>query len=148
MEAFANSYENKAFGGRTIIYSSLYNLEQLIDQPTRITENSTSLINLTFANSNHRIISFKVLHVNLSDHSLIDCVVSWSTQSTRKRTYSKQSFLAELSGANFKFINDGQDIDIAVSINGTNFSLTLLTFMPQIRNVRQKEFKPFNSLPI
>ena len=34
----------------------MYNLEQLIDTPTRITENSNTLIDLIFANNNHRIV--------------------------------------------------------------------------------------------
>ena len=60
---------------KLLSFTSMYNLEQLIDKPTGITENSSTLTDLLFANNNHRIVSSGVLHVNLSDHSLIYCVV-------------------------------------------------------------------------
>ena len=55
--------------------TSTYNLEQIIDKPTRITETSNTLIDLLFVNNNHRITASGVLHVSLSDHSLIYCVI-------------------------------------------------------------------------
>ena len=63
----------------------MYNLEQLIDTPTRITENSNTLIDLIFANNNHRIVASAVLHVNLSDHSLIYCVIKAGVRRTPGR---------------------------------------------------------------
>jgi hypothetical protein len=63
----------------------LLSFEQLIDKPTRITENSSTLIDLLFANNNHRIVSSGVLHVNLSDHSLIYCVVKAGVRRAPRR---------------------------------------------------------------
>ena len=101
----------------------MYNLEQLIDKPTRITENSSTLIYLLFANNNHRIVSSGVLHVNLSDHSFIYCVIKAGIRRAPGRvieyrsykTYSKQSFLADLVHVNFDLIDEEQDINVAVS---------------------------------
>ena len=66
---------SRALRRKLLSLTSIYNLEQLIDKPTRITENSTTMIDLLFANNSHRIATSGVLHVNLSDHSLIYCVV-------------------------------------------------------------------------
>ena len=86
-------------------------------------ENSSTLIDLLFANNNQRIVSSGVLHVNLSDHSLIYCVVKAGVRRAPGRvieyrsykTYSKQSFLADLVHVNFDLIDEEQDINVAVS---------------------------------
>jgi hypothetical protein len=108
---------------KLLSFTSMYNLEQLIDKPTRITENSSTLIYLLFANNNHRIVSSGVLYVNLSDHSLIYCVIKAGIRRAPGRvieyrsdkTYSKQSFLADLVHVNFDLIDEEQDINVAVS---------------------------------
>ena len=48
---------SRALKRKLLSLTSMYNLEQLIDKPTRITENSSTLIDLLFANNNHRIVS-------------------------------------------------------------------------------------------
>ena len=117
------NYASRALKRKLLSFTSMYNLEQLIDKPTRITENSSTLIDLLFANNNHRIVSSGVLHVNLSDHSLIYCVVKAGVRRAPGRvieyrsykTYSKQSFLADLVHVNFDLIDEEQDINVAVS---------------------------------
>ena len=47
----------RALKRKLLSLTSMYNLEQLIDKPTRITENSSTLIDLLFANNNHSIVS-------------------------------------------------------------------------------------------
>jgi len=49
----------------------IYNLHQLIDSPTRITNPSSTLIDVTFTNCQNNIVSAGVSHVSLSDHSLV-----------------------------------------------------------------------------
>ncbi len=70
---------------KLLSFTRMYNLEQLIDKPTRTTDNSSTLIDLLFANNNHRIVASGVLHVNLSDHSLIYCVVKAGVRRTPGR---------------------------------------------------------------
>ncbi|KAK2568709.1 hypothetical protein P5673_006703 [Acropora cervicornis] len=48
----------------------IYNLYQLIDTPTRITNTSSTLIDVIFTNCQNNIVSTGVSHVSLSDHSL------------------------------------------------------------------------------
>ena len=41
---------------------------QLINEPTRITDKSTSLIDLIYTNSPERVVCSRVAHVCISDH--------------------------------------------------------------------------------
>ena len=59
-------------------------LEQLLTLPTRITKNSTSLLDHVLTNSADRVSQFGVVDMELSDHQLIYCI-----QYTRKITRIK-----------------------------------------------------------
>ena len=83
---------SRALKRKLLSFTSMYNLEQLIDKPTRITENSSTLIDLLFANNNHRIVSSGVIHVNLSDHSLIYCVVKAGVRRAPGRVIEYRSY--------------------------------------------------------
>ena len=48
-----------------------YQFEQMIDQPTRVTTNSETIIDLAFTNKPELIIHSGVIHIGISDHSLI-----------------------------------------------------------------------------
>ena len=52
----------------------MYQLSQLVDEPTRVTENSAALIDLILTNRPKNIVSSGVIHVGISDHSLIFAV--------------------------------------------------------------------------
>ena len=49
----------------------LYQFEQQIKEPTRVTENTSTLIDLAFTNKAEIIVRAQVHHVGISDHSLI-----------------------------------------------------------------------------
>ena len=49
----------------------IYGLDQLIQEPTRVTESSSSLIDLCFTNSLTTVVDSGVTHLSISDHSLI-----------------------------------------------------------------------------
>ncbi len=49
----------------------LYQLTQIIDYPTRITESTKSLLDVCITSSTEKIISSGVIHLGISDHSLI-----------------------------------------------------------------------------
>ena len=49
----------------------IYGLSQLITEPTRITQVSKSLIDLCITNSPKKVLNFGVVHVGISDHSLV-----------------------------------------------------------------------------
>ena len=47
-------------------------LHQLTSEPTRVTEFSTTLIDLIFSNEPNKIICSGISHIGISDHSLIN----------------------------------------------------------------------------
>ncbi len=49
----------------------LYQLTKIIDDPTRITESTKSLLDVCITSSTEKIISLGVIHLGISDHSLI-----------------------------------------------------------------------------
>ena len=54
-------------------FCSLHGIEQLLPLPTRITKNSSSLLDNVLINSADRISQFGIVNVGLSDHQLIYC---------------------------------------------------------------------------
>ena len=52
-----------------IFLSALYNLEQLIKEPTRVTSTSSSLIDLVFTNQPNNISNSGVIDLGMLDHS-------------------------------------------------------------------------------
>ncbi len=49
----------------------LYNLSQLINEPTRITDSSSTLLDHIFTNTPDKVVCSDVSHVSICDHSLI-----------------------------------------------------------------------------
>ena len=60
----------------------IYNLHQLIDSPTCITNTSSTQIDVIFKNCQNNIVSAGVSHVSLSDHSLVYAVCKISINSS------------------------------------------------------------------
>ena len=54
--------------------SSLYQMDQLINKPTRVTKKSSTLIDLVLATMKENISASGVIHVRMSDHSLVYAV--------------------------------------------------------------------------
>ena len=52
-------------------YLLIYGLSQLISEPTRITPNTGTLIDFCITNSPEKIVNSGVLHLGISDHSLV-----------------------------------------------------------------------------
>ena len=81
--------------------SSLYQLKQFINEPTRVTPTSATLIDLILTNTPENIFQFGVIHLGISDHSLV---------------YAQRKFSLPKSGPrykdvrNFKNLNENQVI--------------------------------------
>ena len=56
---------------RLLEISDLYGLKQLINEPTRVTESSSTLIDLIYTNYIDRVGCSGVSHIAISDHSLV-----------------------------------------------------------------------------
>ena len=52
-------------------FASENDMKQLINELTRITEYSKTLIDLLFTNREHKIVQSGIIHTMLSDHSLV-----------------------------------------------------------------------------
>ena len=81
--------------------SDLYGLHQLITEPTRITESSSSLIDLIYTNYVDRVVCSGVSHISISDHSLIYVYRKLSTDLPFKGHFT-------ISYRNFRNFNRGK----------------------------------------
>jgi exonuclease III len=62
-----------------------YQYTQLINEATRITQSSKTLIDHIYSNTTHMVNSSGVLHIGISDHSLNYCVSKFPSFKTSKR---------------------------------------------------------------
>jgi hypothetical protein len=85
--------------------SCVYQLEQLINEPTRVTRTSASLIDLIFTNKKENIVKSGVIHRGISDHSLIFAIRKFFTPKSRQnvryvrnfKNFNATDFLNDLS---------------------------------------------------
>ena len=83
----------------------IYGLDQLIQEPTRVTESSSSLIDLCLTNSLTTVVVSGVIHLSISDHSLIYVVrKAHYVQTDAKiieartmRSFNSENFLNDLN---------------------------------------------------
>ena len=105
-------------------FCSLHGIEQLLTLPTRITKNSSSLLDHVLTNSADRISQFGIVNVGLSDHQLIYC----TTKITRTRLnahkyvkmrslkyYSEDLYVKKLKEIDFPDYSNFKDINEAYS---------------------------------
>ena len=60
---------------KLLFLSSLYQYDQLIDSPTRVTRTSATVIDLIFTNRAENILKSGINHLGISDHNLIFATV-------------------------------------------------------------------------
>ena len=56
---------------KLVSITDVYGLHQLINEPTRITETSQTLIDLIYTNCPDKIVCSGVRHIGISDHSIV-----------------------------------------------------------------------------
>ena len=92
-------------------------MKQLINELTRITEYSKTLIDLPFTNREHKIVQSGIVHTTLSDHSLVFCVVKGGTPKLPPRKFehrSKMEFVNDLSQVPWSVIDGVENVSDAV----------------------------------
>ena len=74
--------------------TDLYGLHQLINEPTRVTDTTSTLIDLIYTNYPDKVVCSGVCHVSISDHSLIFAYrkLSIGVASKRHNTIKYRSF--------------------------------------------------------
>jgi len=113
---------DKAKKRKLLKVTNSHHLDQQINTPARITEKSSTLIDLLFTNTSHRVIDKGVISSPLSDHCLIFCVMKSGVPKAPGRTieyrsykhYSKQEFLKDLRDIDWDQALNKEDIDSAV----------------------------------
>ena len=69
-----------------------FQFEQMIEQPTRITDHSETIIDLAFANKPELVTNFGVIHIGISDHSLIFLQRKISVPRSEPKLINKRNF--------------------------------------------------------
>ena len=72
--------------------SSVYQLKQLIKEPTRVTKSSATTIDLIFTNMVDKIAISGVIHLGISDHSLIYAERKFAVPKTRPTIKEVRNF--------------------------------------------------------
>ena len=111
--------------------ADLYNLEQLIEEPTRITESTSTMIDSIFTNTPDNVACSGVSHVGISDHSLIYAFRKLSTgrfnvghKTTYKnfKNFDSGSFRADIGSQNWDDIKSLKDPNDMWRAWKTNFN--------------------------
>lgn len=111
---------NSAMKKKLLGVMNLYDLKQKINLPTRITEHSSTLIDLIFTNAHQKIVDLGVVDPGLSDHSLVFCVLKSGLVKVPPKViefrsfknYNKQSFVKDLGAVPWHVaFNNSEDID-------------------------------------
>ena len=105
------------YTNRIISLNNLYQMVNLINEPTRVTETSASTIDLILSNTPENIVSSGVSHVGISDHSLIYAIrkfVSPKSKSIMREVrdfkhFSDRDFYNDLSQVPWEIITTFSD---------------------------------------
>ena len=82
--------------------SCVYQLEQLINEPTRVTRTSATLIDLIFTNRNENVVKSGIIHLVISDHSLV---------------FAVRKFVAPKSWKNVRYVRNFKNFDATAFLN-------------------------------
>ena len=100
-------------------FCSSFNLLQLITQPTRITQNSETLICVPLASNGNLVMQTKVVPLSISDHELICATLKLKKERTvpvyvTKRSfkhYDHQEFLRDMSSVPWSVVDCFDDVE-------------------------------------
>ena len=105
-------------------------LEQLINSPTRIREQTRTAIDLVFANNTNRIVGSGVTHTAISDHSIVYCTTKSGVPKAPPKTieyrsyrkYDKRTFIKDLKETDWNMVDFNGGVDPAVEMWNTLFT--------------------------
>ena len=128
----------------TSIYE-LFTFKQLITEPTRITTNSSSIIDHIATTSPRNIVKAGVIPISLSDHFLVFCVRKFEggvikdhkTIKTRRiKNFNEQMFLNDVASINWlRALGQTDDINIVVS-NWSNLFSSIIEKHAPVQKMR------------
>ena len=96
-----------------------YGLQQLITEPTRITETSATLINLIFTNCPDKVLCSGVRHIGISDHSMVYVYRKLAINGQSKghtnityrnfRSFDRDKFRSDVASQDWDHINNSSN---------------------------------------
>ena len=123
-------------------------LNQLVDEPTRITETSSTLIDLILSNSDHAK-DCEVHDIGLSDHCFI-CIKRGQVKIERRpkfvesrsfKNFSQEVFLERLGNLDWSNVMQALDVDAAAEAFNQNV-LNVLNVIAPVTRKRVRESSP------
>ena len=124
-------------------FCSSFNLSQLINQPTRVTETSETLIDVLLASNRNMVIETKVIPVSISDHDLICATLKLKKERPKPvyvsvrsfKHYNHEALLKDMSKAPWSVIDCFDNVDD--SVDSSNLLLNdILDHHAPIRKIR------------
>ena len=91
----------------------IYGLSQMISEPTRITSTSRTLIDLCITNSSEKNVNSGVVHLGISDHSLVFVTI--------KIRYERVGAHRTIESRDYKNIDSDKFLNDLVHAMGFNF---------------------------
>jgi len=107
-------------------------LSQIITEPTRITEQSKSLIDVILVNNEYRVVDSGVVPLSISDHSLIYCIVKAGFPKATPRTieyrsyrgFDENAFIQDLNNVPWHIVDDENNVNEQIIYRSCGFSRT------------------------
>ena len=135
---------------RMATLASIYQFDKMIEEPTRITATSRTLIDLAFCNKPELITMSGVDHLGISDHSLIYVCRKISIsrnepkiiRSRQFKHYDKNSFLTELR-AILQYMTNDDNLDVLWEDFKTRILLVTDVHVPQVARKVKSECTPW-----
>ena len=127
-------------------FCSLHGLKQLIVNATRITKNSSSLLDHILTNSQDRVSQSGIIQMSLSDHQIIYCTrkitrIVYNKHKTVKmrslKNYNKEIFIEALINSNIPDIKKYSDVNNAYS-DFTDSLISIIDNIATLKNIRVK----------
>ena len=128
-------------------FANSHSLHQLIQENTRITEHSSSVIDLFFVNNSHRVVGSGVIPLAISDHSLVYGIFKSGVPKATPRIvehraykkYNKSAFIKDINELNWSIIDD-MDVDSGVNQWNTLFSKVAIR-TPSLKRLELKAYQ-------
>ena len=97
--------------------ADLYGLHQLINEPTRVTDTTFTLIDLIYTNHPDKVVCSGVCLVSISDHSLVFAYRTTGAVSKRHNTinyrsfknFNRDHFCSDIASQNWDVLDNFQD---------------------------------------
>ena len=131
----------------------LFDMKQIIKEPTRVTLDSSTLIDHIATTNCNNITESGVLKISLSSHYLVYCVRKLRggvkhqhkyITSRQLKNFNQEAFLSDLSEVDWEtLVADAQDIDDAVRKWIQIFSLILEKHAPTLRRRVSDKYTPW-----